>query len=72
MKCYCLFIKLILVESGEKMGYQITLFLTLIVYLELVRYSVPIPKDLSDAPKLATFFVIIIILLGFTIMGTYL
>ena len=52
------------------MGYQITLFLVLIVYLEVISDRVPIPNDLSEVPKIVIFFVLIIIMLGFTVSIT--
>ena len=56
------------IDSGEKMGYQVTLFLTLVVYLELVSQSVPIPEDTTSVPKLVIFFIIIIFLLCLCIL----
>ena len=52
------------------MGYQITLFLVLIVYLDVISDRVPIPNDINDIPKIVIFFVVIIILLGFTVSVT--
>ena len=49
------------------MGYQITLFLTLMVYLDVVSDSVPIPSDMSTVPIIVVLFMVIIVILAFTI-----
>jgi len=52
------------------MGYQLTLFLVLIVYLQIISDQVPIPSDISSVPKLVISFIFIILLLGFAISVT--
>ena len=61
------------IDSGEKMGYQITLFLSLVVYLDIVSQTVPIPEEgnWTSVPKLIIFFVIIIFLLVICILGMF-
>ena len=67
--CIAPFGILIPIESGEKMGYQMTLFLTLIVYLEIKSHSVPVPENSTSISKLIIFFIVIIILLVLCILG---
>merc|ERR1712062_690817 len=68
--CIAPFGILIPIESGEKMGYQMTLFLTLIVYLEIKSHSVPVPENSTSISKLIIFFIVIIILLVLCILVT--
>ena len=57
-------------ESGEKIGFQITLLLAMIVFLEMVSSSIPIPRQWNESPKLIVCFLICIIILAVTIAGT--
>ena len=51
------------IEAGEKIGYQITLLLTMVIYVEYLQTRVPVFDSLSQTPHLLTYFVVIIILL---------
>ena len=44
------------VESGEKMGYTITIFLTLVVYMEYIAQQIPPWQTFSDTPRIVRFF----------------
>ena len=57
-------------EGGEKIGFQITLLLAMIVFLEMVSSSIPIPRQWNESPKLIICFLICIIMLAITIAGT--
>ena len=51
------------IDAGEKIGYQITLLLTMVIYVEYLQTRVPVFDSLSQTPHLLTYFVVIIILL---------
>ena len=44
------------VESGEKMGYTITIFLTLVVYMEYISTQIPPWDTFSETPRIVRFF----------------
>ena len=49
------------VESGEKMGLQITLLLTLVVYIQILQETLPTFKGYHNSPVILNFFVVTII-----------
>ena len=62
--CMCVLVVLGIwmpVSSGETIGFQVTMLLTMIVYLDVLSSSVPIFKDMSIAPRLLIMFMIIAI-----------
>ena len=57
------------VASGETIGFQITLLLTVVVYIEYLQSSIPEFSNLDQTPCLLSYFVILIILLTIAILG---
>ena len=60
--CICILVVLGIwmpVSSGETIGFQVTMLLTMIVYLDVLSNSVPIFTDMSIAPRLLIVFMII-------------
>ena len=49
------------VESGEKMGLQITLLLTLVVYIQILQETLPTFRGYHNSPVILNFFVVTII-----------
>ena len=43
-------------ECGEKMGYTITIFLTLVVYMEYIAQQIPPWQTFGDTPRIVRFF----------------
>ena len=51
--------QIILVDSGEKMGFQITVLLTMVVYVQILEETVPVFKTTSDQSyKILVFYLI--------------
>ena len=48
-----------------------TLLLAVIIYVEYLQNSLPVFEILGDAPKLLVFYVIMIVLLTFSMLGKY-
>ena len=48
-------------SSGEKMGFQVTILLALVVYIEIIRDSVPIWANRGDVPIVIWLFIITVI-----------
>ena len=59
-----------LVDSGETMGFQITLLLTVVVYVEYLQNNIPTFSSIEETPALLQFFVILIILLTLALVIT--
>ena len=57
------------VESGEKMGFQVTLLLTVVIYVEYLQNNIPVFDTLEDSPYLLRFFVVMIFLIATSIVG---
>ena len=58
------------VNSGEKMSFQVTILLADIIYVEIVRSTVPIFDSLVQTPLLMSFVAISITLLCFCLLLT--
>ena len=52
------------ISTGEQMGFQITVFLTLIVYIEGISQKIPVTKEMNGAPRLLHFFIVAILVSG--------
>jgi len=50
-------------ESGEKMGYSITIFLTLVVYMEYISSEIPPWENFASTPRIVRFFMMALSLL---------
>ena len=62
--CMCILVILGIwmpVSSGETIGFQVTMLLTMIVYLDVLSSSVPKFEDVSIAPRLLIMFMIVAI-----------
>ena len=57
------------VDSGEKMGFQVTLLLTVVIYIEYLQSNIPVFGTMADAPYLLQFFVIMIMITATSILG---
>ena len=45
-------------DSGEKMGLQITVMLTVVIYIDVIQNSIPVYDTVSNSPLLLTNFII--------------
>ena len=59
----------ILVDSGEKLGFMITLLLTIVIYIEYIKTSIPVFGTVGRTPYLLKFFLVIISLLTLSLIG---
>ena len=57
------------VDSGEKMGLQITLMLTVIIYIEYLQVNIPVFDDIGRTPYLLQFFVVVICLMSIALIS---
>ena len=55
-------------DSGEKMGLQITLLLTLVVFIQLLQDEVPFWQLYQNTPKILVYFVVVMGTMSFTII----
>ena len=55
-------------DSGEKMGLQITLLLTLVVFIQLLQDEVPFWQFYKNTPKILVYFVVVMGTMSFTII----
>lgn len=55
-------------DSGEKMGLQITLLLTLVVFIQLLQDEVPFWQLYKNTPKILVYFVVVMGTMSFTII----
>ena len=55
-------------NSGEKMGLQITLLLTLVVFIQLLQDEVPFWQLYQNTPKILVYFVVVMGTMSFTII----
>ena len=42
---------IILVDSGEKMGFQITVLLAMMIYIEILQEMIPVFDIIDNSPK---------------------
>ena len=54
-------------DSGEKMGLQITLLLTLVVFIQLLQDEVPVWQLYQNTPKILVYFVVVMVVMSVTI-----
>ena len=64
------FLYTILVASGEKLGFQITLLLSSYIYFDVFQDLLPPFERTTDTPAALIFFIVLIIVQFFTIIGT--
>ena len=57
------------VEAGEKIGYQITLLLTMVIYIEYLQERIPIFDSISSTPHLLAYFILMIIIISISLIG---
>ena len=48
-------------ESGEKMGLQITILLTMVIYIEILQQNIPVFDSYGASPLLLNYFIICVI-----------
>ena len=58
------------VASGEKLGFQITLLLSSFIYFDVFQDLLPPFERTTDTPAALIFFIVLIIVQFFTIIGT--
>ena len=56
-------------DSGEKMGFQITLLLTVVIYVEYLQDKIPVSDSWEKAPYLLQFFVVTILVIAASLIG---
>ena len=59
-----------LVASGEKLGFQITLLLSSYIYFDVFQDMLPPFEKTAQTPAALIFFIIVIIIQFFTIIGS--
>ena len=52
------------------MGFQITVMLTLVVYIEGLSQNLPIMQNINQAPRLLHFFIVSIVVIAVSILVT--
>lgn len=57
------------VDAGEKIGYQITLLLTMVIYIEYLQERVPVFDSVEQTPHLLTYFIFMIIIICLSLLG---
>ena len=60
---------MILVEAGEKMGLQITVLLSDIIYVDILQNTVPVFDTFGNSPLILSFFIVSIVLLTVCLLG---
>ena len=60
---------LFLVEAGEKMGLQITVLLTMVIYVEVLQTNIPVFDTYASTPLILYFFIATIIIICICILG---
>ena len=51
------------VEAGEKMGLQITVLLTMVIYVEVLQNNIPVFDSYGNTPLMLTYFIVTIIVI---------
>ena len=62
-------LKNILVDAGEKMGLQITVLLSDIIYVDILQSTVPVFDSFGNAPLILSFFIVSILMLTVCLLG---
>ena len=60
-----------LVDCGEKLGFQVTLLLTVVIYIDYLQNNIPVFDHISQTPNLLLFFVVIILLETLALLGKF-
>ena len=55
-------------DSGEKMGLQVTLLLTLVFFIQLLQDEVPFWQLYNNTPKILMYFVLVMGAISYTII----
>merc|ERR1739838_1230648 len=58
------------VESSEKLGFQVTLLLTVVIYIDYLQNNIPVFDSLGKTPNLLIFFVTMILLMTLSLLVT--
>ena len=56
------------VDSGEKIGLQITILLTMVIYVETLQNSIPVFDSYGNSPLMLTYFIITICVICFCLL----
>ena len=56
-------------NSGEKLGFMITLMLTSVIYVEYMQISIPVFDTIGETPFLLRLFLATVILLALSLLG---
>ena len=57
------------VDSGEKLGFQVTLMLTVFIYIEYLQSNIPVFDVIGKTPNLLQFYVTLILLMTLSLLG---
>lgn len=57
------------VESGEKLGFQVTLMLTVVIYIDYLQNNIPVFDSIGQTPNLLVYFVVLILLMTLALLG---
>ena len=57
-------------DSGEKMGLQITVLLTMVIFVEVLQTNIPVFGFLDKTPVILVYFIVTILLLCFCLLLT--
>lgn len=74
---HCMFISCIIlllknklkcsVRAGEKMGFQMGLLFTMMIYVEILEKTVPVFDNVRNSPRLLNFFVVVMVSLALSL-----
>ena len=60
-----------LVDSGEKLGFQVTLLLTVVIYIDYLQNNIPVFDSIGQTPNLLIYFVVLILLMTLALLGKF-
>ena len=65
---FCIF-QVYSVESGGKLGFSMTLLLTVFIYIDYLQNNIPVFDSIGKTPNLLTYFVAVILLVTLALLG---
>lgn len=57
-----------LVDAGEKMGLQITVLLTMVIYVEVLQTNIPVFDTMGNTPLILSYFIVTILVICFCLL----
>ena len=61
-------IKSLSVDAGEKMGLQITVLLTMVIYVEVLQTNIPVFDAFENTPLILSYFIVTILVICFCLL----